>query len=97
MPSFLRAAWDRRSDIVPRFADQRLKLLAHRLIYFESPHLLEEADRRVIPDDIAARRRGEGNYESPSWRTIRKAATELDKIEARVALTTYNLRVIYER
>jgi len=34
------------------------KRLARRLIFFESPHLLDEAKRRVIEDDIAARRRG---------------------------------------
>jgi hypothetical protein len=48
--------WERRPEIVGRFSDQRLKRLARRIIYFESPHLIEDADRRIIADDIAARR-----------------------------------------
>jgi hypothetical protein len=51
--------WEERPEFVHRFGDRRLKRLARRLIYFESPHLFEEAERRVIADDIAARRRGE--------------------------------------
>jgi exodeoxyribonuclease I len=77
--------WDRRSEIVARFADQRLKRLARRLIYFESPHLFDEADRRVIADDIAARRRGEGIYASPPWTTIPKAINELDAMDGQVS------------
>ena len=36
--------WERRPEIAGRFGDQRLKRLARRLIYLESPHLLDEAD-----------------------------------------------------
>lgn len=74
--------WEARSDLVHRFQDVRLKRLGRRLIYFESPHLLDEAERRVIADDIAARRRGDGKYVSPPWMTIAAALSELKSIEA---------------
>ncbi len=67
--------------------DRRLKRLARRLIYFESPHLFAEAERRVIADDIAARRRGEGNHASPPWTTIAHALSELETIDAEVSDT----------
>ncbi|MCP3414246.1 exonuclease domain-containing protein [Bradyrhizobium brasilense] len=70
--------WERRAEIVGRFGDQRLRRLARRLIYFESPNLLDEANRRVIADDIAARRRGAGVHVSPPWTTIAQAIAELE-------------------
>lgn len=74
--------WEERSDLVHRFQDVRLKRLGRRLIYFESPHLLDEAERRMIANDIAARRRGDGKYASPPWMTIAAALSELESIEA---------------
>jgi exodeoxyribonuclease I len=74
-----------RPEIIRRFSDQRLKRLARRLIYFESPHLFEEMERRVIADDIAARRRGEGNHALPPWTTIAQALSELETIERDVS------------
>jgi exodeoxyribonuclease I len=65
-------------------SDPRLKRLARRLTYFESPQILDEADRRVIADDIAARRRGEGNYALPPWTTISTAISELESLEGEV-------------
>lgn len=76
--------WDRRSEIVARLTDPRLKRLGRRLIYFESPHLFDEADRRVIDEDIAARRRGEGNHVSPPWTTIAAAIAELESMDGEV-------------
>jgi exodeoxyribonuclease I len=78
-------SWERRSEIAGRFSDQRLKRLARRLIYFESPHLIDDADRRIIADDIAARRRGEGNHASPPWTTIAQALAELEAIDTEVS------------
>ena len=77
--------WERRLEIVGRFSDQRLKRLGRRLIYFETPHLIDDADRRGIADDISARRRGEGDYASPPWTTIAQAMSELDTIDAEVS------------
>ncbi|WP_045013173.1 exonuclease domain-containing protein [Bradyrhizobium sp. LTSP849] len=84
---FHASPWERRPELVHRFGDQRLKRLARRLIYFESPHLFEEAERRVIADDIAARRRGEGNHATPPWTTIAHALSELATIDAEVSDT----------
>jgi exodeoxyribonuclease-1 len=77
--------WERRPEIVGRFRDQRLKRLARRLIYFETPHLIDDADRRIIADDISARRRGEGNHASPPWMTIPQALSELETLDAEVS------------
>lgn len=70
--------WEQRPEIVGRFGDQRLKRLARRLIYFESPNLFDEANRRIIADDIAARRRGAGVHVAPPWTTIAQAIAELE-------------------
>lgn len=81
---FHELSWERRPEIAGRFSDRRLKRLARRLIYFENPHLIDDADRRVITDDVAARRRGEGNYTSPPWMTITQALLELETIDGDV-------------
>jgi exodeoxyribonuclease I len=78
-------SWERRPEIAARFGDQRLKRLARRLIFFESPHLFDDADRRVIADDIAARRRGEGKHASPPWTTIDEALSELETMDGEVS------------
>jgi exodeoxyribonuclease-1 len=74
--------WETRSEIVGLLSDPRLKRLARRLIYFERPSLIDDADRRTIADDISARRRGEGKYASPPWTTIAQALLELETIDA---------------
>jgi exodeoxyribonuclease-1 len=73
--------WDARPTLIGRFADGRLRRLGKRLIYFESPHLFEQAERRVIEDDISARRRGDGKYATAPWMTISRALSELGSIE----------------
>jgi exodeoxyribonuclease I len=82
---FHASPWEARPEFVRRFGDRRLKRLARRLIYFESPHLFEEAERRVIADDIAARRRGGGNQVSPPWTTIAAAISELEAMDGEVS------------
>ena len=77
--------WERRSEIVDRFNDQRLKRLGRRLIYFERQHLIGDADSHIIAGDISARRRGEGNYASPPWTTISQALIELETIDGEVS------------
>jgi exodeoxyribonuclease I len=75
---FHASPWEARTEFVARFDDRRLKRLARRLIYYESPHLFEEADRRAIAEDISLRRHGEGKHAFPPWTTIAQAQAELD-------------------
>jgi exodeoxyribonuclease I len=82
---FHASPWQSRLEFIRRFGDRRLKRLARRLIYFESPHLFEEVERLVIADDIAARRRGEGKHAFPPWTTIAQALSELETIEREVS------------
>lgn len=77
--------WEQRRAIVDQFEDRRFRRLAKRLIYFESPHLLDEIERHTIDDDVAARRRGDGRYTSPPWNTISRALAELHGIDAKVS------------
>lgn len=77
--------WQARLDVAQRFQDGRLRRLARRLIYFESPHVLDEPERRLIIDDIVARRRGEGRYPTPPWTTISQALSELDAMDGRTS------------
>jgi len=75
---FHASPWEARTEFVARFDDRRLKRLARRLIYYESPQLFEEADRRAIAEDISLRRRGEGKHVFPPWTTIALAQAELE-------------------
>jgi exodeoxyribonuclease-1 len=75
---FHASPWEARPEFLGRFDDRRLKRLARRLIYYESPHLFEEADRRAITEDISLRRRGEGKHAFPPWTTIAQALAELE-------------------
>lgn len=53
--------------------------------FFESPHVLDEQEHRLIVDDIAARRRGEGRCATPPWTNISQALSELDVIDGRLS------------
>lgn len=77
--------WQARADLAQRFQDGRLRRLARRLIFFESPHVLDEQERRLIVDHIAARRRGEGRYATSPWTTISQALSELDAMDGMLA------------
>lgn len=77
--------WDMQLKIIAQFTDPRLRRLARRLIYFERPHLFEEEARSTIAEDIATRRRGEGNYADPPWMTINQALSELEAIDGGVS------------
>ncbi len=77
--------WQARLDVAQRFQDSRLRRLARRLIYFESPHVLDEPERQLIIDDIVARRRGEGRYPTPPWTTISKALSELEAMDEKTS------------
>jgi exodeoxyribonuclease I len=79
--------WEGRRELVHRLGDQRLKRLARRLIYFESPHLFGEGERLAIARDIAARRRGDGDHAFPPWTTIAQALSELRTIDGEVSET----------
>jgi exodeoxyribonuclease I len=82
---FHASPWEERPEYIHRFGDRRLKRLARRLIYFESQHLLETAERHVIAEDIAARRRGDGEYTFPPWTTIAQALSELQDMDGEVS------------
>jgi exodeoxyribonuclease-1 len=82
---FHESPWEERLEFVHRLGDRRLKRLARRLIYFESPHLLEEAVRCIIAKDISERRRGEGEYTLPPWTTITQALSELQDMDREVS------------
>jgi exodeoxyribonuclease I len=74
-----------RPGIIALFSDQRLRRLARRLTYFENPYLFEEAERCIIAEDIAARRRGVGDYADPPWMTIDQALSELEAFKEEVS------------
>jgi exodeoxyribonuclease I len=78
--------WEMRPEIIAGFSDPRLKRLGRRLIYLETPHLINEDERRVMAEDIASRRRGDGRHLSPPWTTIAQAISELESIEASAEL-----------
>lgn len=74
------APWEQRPGIAAQFEDRRLRRLARRLIYFERPDLLDEAQRQAMNNEISRRVRG-GPDEMP-WLTIPNAMIELEALIA---------------
>lgn len=72
--------WGERLGLINRFEDGRLKRLARRLIFFESPQYFAESERQAMADDIQARRRGENRHASAPWTTVGKALAGLNSI-----------------
>jgi exodeoxyribonuclease-1 len=83
--AFHSAKWEDRLRLLDQFDDPRLRRLGRRIVYFEAPHLLEERQRLAAGEDIAARRRGDGQYASSSWTTISVALSELASISTEVS------------
>jgi len=80
MAEFHQVDWDARSSILRQFSDPRLRQLAQRLIYVESPTNLPKED--VARMESAIRERIEGaSTTNPPWRTIEAALAELDSDE----------------
>ena len=86
--------WEQRPGLALQFSDGRFKRLARRLIYFERPDLLDEAQRCAIDQEIYRRIRGDGSSVSP-WMTIPDALAELDAMIAGLAVESLGLLHAY--
>ena len=70
--------WNKRTAIIKQLKDERLKTLAKRLIYFESPHLLEES---ILKEhDIAIAKRLLASETTVPWLTLPKAIAEVETL-----------------
>ena len=83
MASFHTVSWEGRVEMIRQFQDVRLRRLARRLLYFERPDLMAEADRELMAAELRRRLVGEG-HEAPPWLTVEKAIAELDEAVAKV-------------
>ena len=83
MASFHTVPWEHRVEMIRQFQDVRLKRLARRLVYFERPDLLADADRELMAAELRRRLVGEG-HEAPPWLTVEKALAELDEALGKV-------------
>ena len=72
--------WEERPPIVERFIDPRLRRLGRRLVYFQAPHLIGQAEQRAMEEDISSRRRGDGRHVSPPRTTVAGALSELESM-----------------
>lgn len=79
MARFHTVPWEERLDISIQFEDRRLKRVARRLIYFERPDLLPEAERQAMKDEISRRMLGTSSQSGP-WMTVPGALAELDEL-----------------
>ncbi|HEY8572719.1 exonuclease domain-containing protein [Phenylobacterium sp.] len=77
MQTFHSVPWERRVMLCGEFEDRRLRTLARRLIYFERPDLLTQAERQQFEEAI--RRRTCSDAEVP-WLTASGALAELEQI-----------------
>lgn len=75
---FHAAPWEQRLSVIERFQDVRLKKLAHRLLYFERPDLLDVDLRRRMDLAILGRLRGE-EADGPG-RTFAGALEEFEQL-----------------
>lgn len=82
MEAFHTASSRERVKLVKQFEDDRIRRLARRLIYLESPDEFPVAHREKIRSAIAARLLSEHDDRS-SWRTISAAVRELDDLRIR--------------
>ena len=83
MASFHTVPRESRVEMVRQFQDVRLRRLARRLVYFERPDLLPDADRDLMAAEMRRRLVGEG-HDAPPWLTVEKALSELDDALATV-------------
>ena len=78
MQRFHEASWDERVAVAGRIADERLKELAHRLIFFEQPNSLPASKSAELKKWRAERMLTDD--EDVPWMTIPKAQREADKL-----------------
>ncbi|WP_408589300.1 exonuclease domain-containing protein [Novosphingobium sp.] len=76
METFHATPWAERHQLIPQFTDNRLSLLATRLIYFEDPSHLPQALRQDVRSHIQSRVNFEGECK---WGTVAKAIAECDE------------------
>lgn len=81
MDEFHRTPWEGRVDVAARFQDRRLRILARRLIFFERPELLSEAERQRLADAVARRILDDVEDGRP-WLTVPKAIEQADALLA---------------
>lgn len=86
---FHAAPWTDRLALVDCFRDPRLKKLAHRLVYFERPDLLDD-EMRVRIDQII-RNRLNGLAPDAPCRTFANALEEFDRLLAEVGVIAPSL------
>lgn len=75
--------WEERPAILRELEDERLRLLAHRLIYMEAPHVLGAEWRDRMELEIAKRLLG--TAQEPKWLTLPGAIEEADQLIAEAA------------
>lgn len=79
---FHASPWEHRLEIAMSLSDTRLRRLGRRLVYFERPDLLRDADRDNFDAEMSRRvRGGEGDF---PWMTVPRALAELEQLMAAV-------------
>ena len=77
MGMFHQLPWDKRPEVVGKFTDLRLRTIGNRLIYFENPELLPDAQRRVFDHEFASKLL---SLDKHDWLTLPQAIEETDLI-----------------
>lgn len=79
MRQFHAADWPARWDLARRLEEPRLKQLAARQVFFNSPEAMPETDRQRFEAAVARRLLGRG-FVSPPWLTLDGASAEIDEV-----------------
>jgi exodeoxyribonuclease-1 len=75
MRDFHEVSWDKRSELLSKFQDPRLRTIGARLIYFENPGLLQQEQCQAFDREFASRLLSE---EKQNWLTLPKAIEDTD-------------------
>lgn len=79
LEQFHLVAWEDRVTIARRLSDVRLRRLARRLIYFERPDVLGDAERATMAEDVSRRVMGLSEEPGP-WLTVPVALESMEKL-----------------
>ena len=77
MPEFHKAEWNKKSNVLSKFKDERLKYFGKKLLYMEKPELLSKSEHNLIHKEFAKNLLSTNNEK---WNTIPRTYSEIDTL-----------------
>ena len=80
MPEFHNVDWEKKTQIISKFKDERLRYFGKKLIYMEKPEVLEKSEYSLIKKDLSKKLL---STNSEKWNTIPRTYSEIDTLRAK--------------